>query len=116
MRSRLPASSPLRVSICSAPPADGRLSMIVIWHAGHLLEGPNRSGVNGWPPGSLRLLRRLSAAGLCPAGKGHTPHLFLRLSGHCASGHCVRLLTQQAATTGVAGRAWRTRTWVSRRA
>jgi len=57
-----PASSPLtRPDPCG--PSARRLWAVIFTVAGDHVEGPHGSGVNGWTPGPLRLLGRLSPAG-----------------------------------------------------
>ena len=62
MRSRPPASSPLRVPIRPAPPRIHRHAMIVTVASESRPEGPDGSGVNGLTLGPLQLLR-LAIAG-----------------------------------------------------
>jgi hypothetical protein len=57
-----PASSPLtRPDPCG--PSARRLWAAIVTVAGDHVEGPHGSGVNGWTPGPLPLLGRLSPAG-----------------------------------------------------
>jgi hypothetical protein len=59
-----PASSPLRVPIRPAPPRIHPLAVIVTVARRSRPAGPDGSGVNGLTLGPLRLLGRLSPAGL----------------------------------------------------
>lgn len=80
VRSRPPASSPLRVPIRPAPPSVHRWALLITVASGSRPEGPDGSGVNGLTLGPLRLLGRLSPAGqgACRSEYAHPSSLQLQ--------------------------------------
>jgi hypothetical protein len=63
VRSRPPASSPLRVPVAPTPPQCGRCAIILMVLDGPSPEGPAGPGVNGLTLGPLRLLSQALPAG-----------------------------------------------------